>query len=297
MDKHYAYVISELAKKIPKDVADLTLRRQKGRMPTQAFSDFAIHREQGDWAEQIIMQSLQDNITGYRVIKYGRTDDIMAGEPGFPQFYNRYQRELDTIGKRPDLLLFSLRDYPDNQPSDISMEDVIKLSDVIRKALAAFEIRSSSFLSKEYASKVEKGKRGRKFLSFTVKIEDLISVIKWISEYGVPHFYVQVFFDTAYIIPFHEILGLIADRRSEGDRYTIERNEKNQRKTTIHIDLKEGFVLGDIVEPPQHYSAVKHLERGRLLHYVKFRGGKMRIHPESVSKLISIAEGLKAVQH
>jgi len=295
MGKRYADMIAELVQRIPQDVADLTLPRQRGRMPTQAFSDFAIHREQGDWAEQIVMQSLQPNLKEHRLVKYGRTDDIMAGELGFDIFFNRYQEELDKIGKRPDLLLFSRSDYPDDKPSDISMEDVVQLSGVIRKALAGFEVRSSSFLSRKYATSIQSDtkRRGRKFLSYTVKVEDLINVVKWIKEYSVPHFYIQVFFDATYIIPFHNILNIIADRGNKGDKYTIERNEKNQRKTTIHINLREGLCLGDIVKPPEHYSAVKHLMRGRLLYYIKFRGGEMRPDPETLSKIISMAQDFK----
>jgi len=38
----------------------------------------------------------------------GKSENIVAGEPGFEEFYEQYQDELETTGKRPDILLFSL---------------------------------------------------------------------------------------------------------------------------------------------------------------------------------------------
>jgi len=35
-------------------------------------------------------------------VKYGKSDNLVAGEDGFDSFYQEFQNELDTIGKRPD---------------------------------------------------------------------------------------------------------------------------------------------------------------------------------------------------
>ncbi len=66
----------------------------------------------------------------------------------------------------------------------------------------------------------------------------------------------------------------------------MERDTKNQGKTTIKVNV--GFckeVLGRI-EMPEHQSALKELERGRLLFYVKFSGGKGYLDPEVFSQEI-----------
>lgn len=49
---------------------------------------------------------------------------------------------------------------------------------------------------------------------------------------------------------------------------------KNQRKTTIKINVQVGRELLGRIEMPEHHSVMKELERGRLLFYVTFEGGK-----------------------
>lgn len=106
---NYQQRIAELVKQIP--VATVVLKAQIGnsRTPTQATSDFLIHKEQGDWAENLMSQSIlaiQDNFN-YIPIKYSKNDNLSAGEFGFAEFYKLYQKELIDIGKRPDILLFN----------------------------------------------------------------------------------------------------------------------------------------------------------------------------------------------
>src|SRR5699024_1479693 len=66
-------------------------------------------------------------------------------DEGFAEFYASYQHELNTIGKRPDLLIFRVADFPDKEV-DTEMEQNV------RKAVAAFEVRSSSFLHDSYSA-------------------------------------------------------------------------------------------------------------------------------------------------
>jgi type II restriction enzyme len=56
-----------------------------------------------------------------------------------------YQSELNAIGKRPDILIFKVRDFPDGSID-------IKNDQHIRQAVAAIEVRSSSFLADKYAA-------------------------------------------------------------------------------------------------------------------------------------------------
>ena len=56
--------------------------------------------------------------------------------------------------------------------------------------------------------------------------------------------------------------------------FSIESDTKNQRKTTIKIDLQIGREILGKIDMPQHRSRLKELERGRLLYYVTFSGGK-----------------------
>lgn len=89
-----------------------------GRPPTMANSEFLTNKEQGDWAEQVVHKAINEFTKDYFAVQYGRSDSISAGDEGFGDFYAEYQEELNTIGKRPDLLIFKSSDFP-NKNVDI----------------------------------------------------------------------------------------------------------------------------------------------------------------------------------
>ncbi len=313
-----------------------------GRPPSMASSEFLTNKEQGDWAEQVVYTAINEFSDEYFAVEYGRSESIAAGDKGFAEFYMKYQDELNTIGKRPDLLIFKLTDFPDKN-FDIENDDHIK------KAIAAIEVRSSSFLIEKYKAFIDgrqedainkcavirnsilssdlgvllerKNKtiynlisqatdetfkelnfrrpswsltqelrdlterlkilkeniqilHKRDFLSITPKMEDFALVNRWIQKYNINHFYLQVFFDKAYVISFHDILKLVSNDENEGNHFLIERDVKNQGKTTIKVNVKVGKEIIGKIDMPEHKSAMKELDRGRLLFHVTFEGGK-----------------------
>lgn len=313
-----------------------------GRPPTMANSEFLTNKEQGDWAERIVQSAINENDPGLVAVSYGRSESLAAGDAGFEEFYAAYQSELNDLGKRPDILIFKRADFPDGMP-DISNDESVA------KAVAAIEVRSSSFLANRYATFMrDRAKNAlesctrikkqileshlgellsqknqelhrflseanedtfkeldfrkpswsssadlrslsdllgelkrqiatlqkRDYLSITPKIEDVSLVNRWIQRYGVRHFYLQVFFDKAYLIPFDRILEIAATPESEGELFSIERDVKNQGKSTIKINVQVGSEIIGKIDMPNHRSAMKELERGRLLYYVTFEGGR-----------------------
>ena len=80
----------------------------------------------------------------------------MAGDVGFEKFFNNYQEELDTIGKRPDLLLFNKADFDPDLGLDISMKDSNEICSYVSKAIAAIEVRSSAFLINKYTEETNR---------------------------------------------------------------------------------------------------------------------------------------------
>lgn len=288
----YSDRIERLIKRLPKDIIDLSQKRKKANPPTQAFSEFVTNREQGDWAEDLLFRAIQEIDRDIVPVRYGRTDKIIAGEPGFKEFYNKYQNELDKIGKRPDLLIFKVSDYDDKWNYDITSLDSDSLRGTIQKAIAAFEIRSSAFLVEEYKKyvKSEKRKGKRQFLSFTPKVEDIYVIYRWIKIFGVPHFYVQVFFDKVYCISFENMLRIVSDTTARGKIFTIEKNAKNQFKSTVHIDVNQGVCLAEKIEMPEHRSEVKKLISGRLLFYVTFQGGYTQIDLTNLMNILNLRE-------
>jgi hypothetical protein len=313
-----------------------------GHPPTMANSEFLTNKEQGDWAERIVFKAINEYSEDYFAVEYGRSESIAAGDDGFTDFYMQYQSELNAIGKRPDVLIFKVSDFP---ARSIDIEN----DEHIRRAIAALEVRSSSFLADKYAafmlnrqqqainrcleirnaiigtdvgnllrrkneiiynlvadatdntfreldfrcpswSLTEELRnlttllRGlkenitilhkRDYLSVTPKMEDIALVNRWIQQYNVKHFYLQVFFDKAYIISFRDILTLVSNDNNDGNQFSIERDVKNQGKTTIKINVKIGKEVLGKIDMPEHKSAMKELDRGRLLFYVTFDGGK-----------------------
>jgi len=327
-----------------------------GRPPTMASSEFLTNKEQGDWAERIVHSAINENELGLLAVQYGRSDSLAAGDEGFEEFYASYQNELNKIGKLPDILVFDRSQFPGGVP-DISSDQVVS------RAIAAIEVRSSSFLSNRYAAYMEQraidslaachrirddivngdlanllsGKNDelyhfllsannesfkqldfrrpswsssaelrrlsdllrelkknievlhkRDYLSITPKVEDIALVNRWIQRFGVKHYYLQVFFDKAYLIPFEHILEIAGDSEKEDEVFSIERDVKNQGKTTIKINVQVGWEIIGRIDMPEHYSQMKELGRGRLLFYVTFQGGRGYLDGELLKEVLRV---------
>lgn len=102
------------------ELVDFEQPRDHARTPTQASSNFITNKEQGDWAENLVSRSINETSNNFVAVKYGKSDDWIAGEDGFDKFYQDFQTELDTIGKRPDLLIFNKSDFDSDLGFDIS---------------------------------------------------------------------------------------------------------------------------------------------------------------------------------
>ncbi len=353
IDNSYRGRIAALVKSFPIPI-DLDVIID-GRPPTSASSEFLTNKEQGDWAERLVIKAINDISVGIVAIPYGRSDSVAAGDPGFAEFYKAYQKELNTIGKRPDILLFRKSEAPANV-SELSNDECVK------RAIAAIEVRSSSFLCEKYKASMakrladaeakcmclkgrilahpygdllhEKNRvvfqllkkadaesfreltfrlpswssseelrtlsamlkelkdninqlHRRDYLSVTPKLEDIALVNRWITKYNVPHFYLQVFFDRAYMISFEKILSLCRDTSREGHDFSIETDVKNQGKTTIKVNIDLGEPIIGKIDMPSHFSSMKELDRGRLLFFVKFDGGHGYLDLNVFNRIIS----------
>ena len=106
----YKDSIRLLTEQVPLNIVDFRLPRVRNSPPTQASSEFITNREQGDWAERLILQAINKTNQNFVAVQYGKGDQLVAGEPGFGEFYGSYQNELDLIGKRPDLLILRVED-------------------------------------------------------------------------------------------------------------------------------------------------------------------------------------------
>lgn len=147
---NYYERIRNLIKTVPVELVDFSMPRDVARIPTQASSNFITNKEQGDWAEKLVFRAINDNSRNYVAVRYGKSDDLIAGDKGFDKFFDEFQEELDTIGKRPDLLVFRRADFDEQLGYDISHISHNDIDSYVRKAIAGIEVRSSAFLISQY---------------------------------------------------------------------------------------------------------------------------------------------------
>ncbi len=164
--------IREMTKKVPVQLVNFEEPRDKARTPTQASSNFITNKEQGDWAENLIVRAINETSNNFVAVKYGKSDNLVAGEDGFDAFYQDFQNELDTIGKRPDLLIFHKSDFDNDLGFDISQEPHEEITDYVKKAIAGIEVRSSAFLIDRYEEAMQA--RTEKFVRIALETKDKI---------------------------------------------------------------------------------------------------------------------------
>jgi len=163
----YKNLIRDITKNISPELVDFSIPRDRVRPPTQASSNFITNKEQGDWAENLLFRAINENSKNYIAVRYGKSDDLVAGEDGFDEFFIQFQEELDTIGKRPDILLFKKEDYDSKKGQDISHLPHNEITQYVQKAIAGIEVRSSAFLINNY----EKAMNERVSIHITRAIE------------------------------------------------------------------------------------------------------------------------------
>lgn len=152
----YKEIINDICKNIHTGLIDFSEPRSEASIPTQANSEFITNKQQGDWAEDVIFRAINDNSDSIVAVRYGKSDDLVAGDTGFEQFFNDYQNELDTIGKRPDILLFNKCDFDSRLGYDISSRNSSEISEYVSKAIAGIEVRSSAFLISKYTEEANR---------------------------------------------------------------------------------------------------------------------------------------------
>jgi hypothetical protein len=258
--------------------------QKKPRVPTDARSEFLATRAMGDWAETMLSAALVNALPEWKVAKYGNTDRIAAGHPEFKARYLAGMEETRVFGKRPDLLLFEA-DFAVER--DLSERGHAETEAVVKRAVAAIEVRSSKFEALKYMAVRQRQRdagnaSGRETPSFTVKVEDLVIVYRWLERHPVPQSYCQVFFDSVFAINFLEIFGTIAS----GSAYSIETPAKSQEKATIMIPIRRGLRVGKATGLPTFAAEHRVTELGRHDAYVVPQGGGFVLEAGKVRQVL-----------
>ena len=257
---------------------------RKPTVPTDARSEFLANRAMGDWAERMLSAALLAALPEWKVAQYGNTDRIAAGHPEFKGRYLAGLEETRLFGKRPDLLLFPAGCAVE---TDLSERGHAETETTVKQAAAAIEVRSSKFEALTYMA-VRKQQRvagknaARETPSFTVKVEDLIIVYRWLERHGVPQSYCQVFFDSVFAINFLEIFSIIAS----GSGYSIETPAKSQEKATIMIPITRGLQVGAATGLPTFAAEQRVTELGRHDAYVIPCGGGFVLEADKLRQVL-----------
>ena len=257
---------------------------RKPSVPTDARSEFLANRAMGDWAEQCLADAFIRACPEWKVSQYGDTNRIAAGHPHFKASYLAGLEQTRLFGKRPDLLLFPNELSVD---ADLSLRNHAETDALVKRAIAAIEVRSSKFEALTYMA-VRKRQRdagktsARETPSFTVKVEDLVIVYRWLERHHVPESYCQVFFDSVFAINFLDIFGIVA----RGVGFTIETPEKSQEKATIMIPITCGTQIGRATSMPTFAAEHRVTELGRHDAFVVPQGGGFALDAAATRKVL-----------
>jgi len=261
-----------------------TVLTRKPTVPTDARSEFLANRAMGDWAERMLAEAIGRAFPEWLVAQYGDTNRIAAGHPEFRSSYLAGLEGTRQFGKRPDLLLFSTTA---TVAADLSAQSHIETEALVKQAMAAVEVRSSKFEALTYM-KVRKEQRAagktkaRETPSFTVKVEDLVIVYRWLERHAVPQSYFQVFFDSVFAINFLDIFATIGS----GNGFTIETPKKSQEKATIMIPITSGAQVGRATAIPTFAAEHRVTELGRHDAYVVPQGGGFELDAVAMKKVL-----------
>lgn len=269
-------------------------------------SDFLMRWSQGVWSEHRLTDSV-NRTNQFYAIPYGPSgtapdNDVRA----FELYFERLEKAgLGNI-KRPDLLIFNIRDrnYVDKFLSKIGgLEELPfitedSLQDLIQKAIIAVECENSLWVAEKmpaYNLPMRPQKRLGGKLGFSksavlptviIKEEDRIPLSKWQKENKIPIHVWHVFFDRAFGLPFDEAERLIQEGLIEPTTQTFQAPGGATTKKAIYkYYYHYAYPLGISIERPNLVPAYIEDKNGHILPYVKFEGGSLEITPDAITLL------------
>jgi hypothetical protein len=262
-------------------------------------SDFLMRWAQGRWAEEIVVRALNQT-QQLGIIPYGPST-VAPEDPNELEFFFEKMDVIAEEGKRPDLLLYDkvTADWARRElehrlgnVEKIAETSSEQVRDVIAKALAAFEIENSLWVTEKMPgfgkpfSRYVRGKnKGRLkpagiIPTLIVKQEDIPRLEQWEAKYGIPIYVVHIFYDRGYFIRFQDILGLLVSGElgMETQRFTNPDGTATAPKQIVkvpYILCKEfGAVSGPTLVPKTFVD-----RNGKVMTYVTFSGGHLHLSP------------------
>jgi len=269
-------------------------------------SDFLMRWSQGVWSEKRLIDAV-NKTNQYFAIPYGPsgtapTNDVRAFELYFERLENAGLGQI----KRPDLLLFSIKDkqFIDRFITKIGGLEELPfineedLSDLIQKSVVAIECENSLWIAEKMPNfntplKPQKRLSGKLGLSKSavlptviVKEEDRKPLGIWQENNKIPLHIWHVFFDRAYGLAFNELERLINTGSIEPTIQVFQApGGATSNKAIYKVYYHYAYQLGISKTKPQLVPEFIEDKNGHILPYVKFEGGELELADECLTVL------------
>jgi hypothetical protein len=298
------------------------LSSAKGRrVPPPRGLDFLIRNEQGRWAEELVIETI-NNETDFKAVRYGISRAVMVKSYNeWVKYWEKYQ-SVEKYGKRPNVLVFrknTFREFEEKlkgyikEYSDSSLIPEEIWEDYVRKSVCALEVEMSLWKASKMPDKDMKLplRKTRNIIApmIWVKEEDVSKLESWMKRHNKPIYAIQVFYDLAYIAPFQLIINKanrVKSARSkemerevmkreglmiEKQKYRDEITGRTTTKIVYRLHPATTMLFGELIEPPKINVEVLEDKKGRIIPFLKFSDGKLKINPRVIEMWSSLASG------
>ena len=290
--------------------------------PTFRGSDFAMRFAQGQWSEERIIESINASSDykaipyGRSQVGPENPEEIPAYWEKYIQAESVGKRPDILVFFRSDF-----ERLEDLLPEDPTLAQDDDLEPFLEVAICAIEAENSLWVAEEMTDYGTKKITKLNFVAPTiiVKEEDAPELEAWQAHYKIPICIVQVFYDRGYIVELDQVTGAVnkinAALRGEGiaSLGLAELDEKESKKLARELqknlgvfvkeqkfaDSRTGTSTGKIIyrthysvahefgrldpaDKPKPTPKVKFETNGKIMAYVHFEGGTMRLSKPAI---------------
>jgi len=258
----------------------------------------------GSWAEQKIINAINAS-EHFRAVPYGKSEVSLTKNKKEKQEYWDLHKERESVGKRPDILVFE-RDVYDRLITDEKNVALLKnLSNSLESEIQGFV--QSSFFGIESEASIWQGERmthfgrhwseksGRQKKSVSelaswtaptiiVKDEDLNPLINWQDYYQKPIYIVHLFYDMAFMLDFARLREYIAKGIVKKEKFNYGNAPKDIYKTFYGLATE----FGKFTELAEIVPSVSQTNGGKFEADLYFEGGEIQINQDTIQEWIFI---------
>lgn len=272
-------------------------------------SDFAMRWEQGKWSEDRIIEAINDT-DELRAIPYGLSQIGPTDKDKIEEYWRKHQN-VEQHGKRPDILVFKKEVYEDIEgdlPEDPTTTPDDEIEDIVSSSILGIEAENSLWKAKEmpdYGVELPLQTKSVTAPRIWVKDEDWDPLQKWKDYFSKPIFVVQVFYDEAFMVSLDWLkekvdrikeiglkgretsklqkeLGVLVKHQS----YSDSRSGASQTKPVFTVLPSVSIKFGESIEEPEAIPNVMFEDNGKIIPYVRFKGGSLKLTEKAKEALL-----------